>query len=403
MTTLPQLGTNWSELRDRLRQMKQDDYAWRAGRLPVYIYHYTEELLRISQEAYTEFFTENALGRTAFPSVAKLEREVIEMGMGLLGGGPRAGGTFTSGGTESIFLAIKTARDWARKEKGIDCPKIVMPVSGHAAADKAADYLRMDVVRTPLQSDFRADIELLQAAIDERSCMVYASAPGYPHGVFDPIEEIGALAKKRGLWFHVDACLGGFLAPLAREIGYPIPAFDLSVPGVSSLSADIHKYGFAAKGASLLLFADREHQKYQRFEFSNWPRGAYVTDTFQGSRAAGPIASAWAVMNTLGHAGYREIARVIMDAKERLAAGIEQINGLRVIRPSDLCILLYDSIDPTVDIYAVGDRMGEKGWYIGKSITPKAIHIALNPVVAPALDDYLADLAACVEHVRNTK
>ncbi|SPP98070.1 pyridoxal phosphate-dependent decarboxylase family protein [Bradyrhizobium vignae] len=403
MATLPQIGTNWSELRDRLRKMKQEDYAWRAGRLPVYIYHYTDELLRISQEAYMEFFTENALGRTAFPSVVKLETEVIEMGIGLFGGGHRAGGTFTSGGTESIFLAIKTARDWARKEKGIDRPKIVMPNSGHAAADKAAHYLGMEVVRVPLRSDFRADISLLEAAIDDRTCMIYASAPGYPHGVFDPIEEIGELANKRGLWLHVDACLGGFLAPFARELGYPIPAFDLSVPGTCSLSADIHKYGFAAKGASLLILSDREHLKYQCFEFSNWQRGTYVTNTFQGSRAAGSIASAWAVMNTLGHAGYREIARVIMGTRERLIAGVEQINGLRVIRPSDLCIVLYESMDPNVDIYAVADRMGENEWYVGKSITPRAVHVALNPVIARALDDYLADLAACVEHVRSTK
>ncbi|MGY3473577.1 pyridoxal phosphate-dependent decarboxylase family protein [Bradyrhizobium ottawaense] len=403
MATLPKVGTNWSELRDRLRQMKQDDYAWRAGRLPLYVYHHTEELLRISQEAHTEFFTENALGRTAFPSVANLESEVIEIGIGILGGGPGAGGTFTSGGTESIFLAVKAARDWARKEKGIERPKIVMPISVHPAANKAAEYLGMEVARTPLRSDFRADIELLQAAIDERTCMIYASAPGYPHGVFDPIEEIGAVARERSLWFHVDACLGGFLAPFAREIGYPVPAFDLSVPSVSSLSADIHKYGFAAKGASLLLFADREHQKYLRFEFSNWPRGIYVTNTFQGTRAAGPIASAWAVMNTLGVAGYREIARVIMDGKARLAAGIEQIRGLRVIQPSDLCILLYDSVDPAVDIFAVADRMAKKSWYIGKSITPKAIHVGLNPVVAHAIDDYLTDLSTCVGRVRNRK
>lgn len=402
MTTLPPAGTNWSELKGRLRDMKQGDYARSRLIGPAYVYNYTEELSRISQEAYMEFFTENAVGLYAFPSVAKLEAEVVEMGIGLLGGGPRSGGTFTSGGTESIFLAIKAARDWARKEKGVDRPKIVMAVSGHASVDKSADYLGMDVVRTPLRSDFRADIGLLEAAIDKRTCMLYASAPSYPHGVIDPIEEIGALAKKHGLWLHVDACVGGFLAPFAREIGYPIPSFDLSVPGVSSLSADLHKYGFAAKGASLCLLADGENKKYHRFEFSNWPRGSFLSHTFQGSRSAGPIASAWAVMNTLGHAGYREIARVIMDAKDRLVAGVEQINGLRVIRPTDLCILLYDSIDPKIDIYAVADRMAAKGWIVGKSIMPKAIHIALTPVVAPVLGDYLADLAECVEQVRRT-
>ena len=185
-----------------------------------------------------------------------------------------------------------------------------------------------------------------------------------------------------------------------RDLGYPIPPFDLSVPGVSSLSADIHKYGFAAKGASVVLFADRDNQKYQRFEFSDWPRGTYATDTFQGTRAAGPIASAWAVMNTLGRAGYREIARIIMETKERLAAGIARIDGLRVVQPHDLSILLYASSDPALDIYAVADRMAAKGWFVGRSVTPRAIHLALNPLIAQALDDYLSDLAGCVALAR---
>jgi glutamate/tyrosine decarboxylase-like PLP-dependent enzyme len=404
MAGFPQDGIAWTELRDYLRNLKQQDYAWREGRVPVYVYHYTDELARVSQEAYMEFFTENALGQgKAFPSVQVLENEIIDMAIDLLGGQPQSGGTFTSGGTESIFLAIKAARDWARVEKGIDRPKLVMPVSSHATASKAASYLDVEVVRTPLGTDLRADISALEAAIDEQTFMIIGSAPGYPHGVYDPIEQLGALAKDRGLWLHVDACVGGFLAPFVRDLGYPIPPFDLSVLGVSSLSADIHKYGFAAKGASLVLYADKEHQRYQRFEFYDWPRGAYVTETFQGTRAAGPLASAWAVMNTLGRAGYREIAKIIMQTKERLAAGIEQIEGLEVVQPHDLCILLYKSVDPAVDIYAVADLMVEKGWFVGRSITPHAIHIALNPVVMPALDEYLADLAISVSRARKTK
>jgi glutamate/tyrosine decarboxylase-like PLP-dependent enzyme len=400
---LPEHGTAWSALKERLRATKQRDYAWQAGRVPVYIYHHTEDLLRVSQEAYMEFFSENALGRRAFPSVVALEQNVLAMALDLLGGGPQAGGTFTSGGTESIFLALKTARDWARAEKGIDRPKLVVPASAHATVNKAASYLGLEVVRTKLRPDLRADVAALAAAVDERTAAIVGSAPGYPHGVFDPIAELAALATERGLWLHVDACVGGFLAPFARDLGYPIPPFDLSLPGVASLSADIHKYGFAAKGASVILFADRDHQKYQRFEFSDWPRGTYATETFQGSRAAGPIASAWAVMNALGRAGYREIAQVIMEGKQRLAAGIARIDGLAVVEPHDLCILLYESVDPAVDIYAVADRMVEKGWFVGRSVAPKAIHLALNPVVVPALDDYLADLADCVARARQAR
>ncbi|WP_439410320.1 pyridoxal phosphate-dependent decarboxylase family protein [Bradyrhizobium sp. DASA03030] len=403
MTTLPQTGSDWNNLKAHLRDLKKGDAKWKEGRLPVYVYYYTEELLRISHEAYMEFFNENAMGSTAFPSVAQLEKEVIEMGLDLLGGGPQSGGTFTSGGTESIFLALKSAREWARTEKGIERPKIVMAYSGHVSVDKSAGYLGMETVRTPLRPDRRADIKALEAAIDERTCMLYASAPGYPHGVIDPIEEIGALAKKHRLWLHVDACVGGFLAPFVREIGNPIPPFDLSVPGVTSLSADLHKYGFAAKGASLFLLANAENKKYHRFEFSNWPRGSFLSHTFQGSRAAGPIASAWAVMNALGHEGYCEIARVIMDTKKRLIAGVQKIKGLRVLEPGDLCILMYDSIDPRVDVYAVAEHMGKKGWFVGRSTTPKAIHVVLNPAMTPALDQYLIDLAEAVEHVRSTQ
>lgn len=397
MVTMPEYGVAPAVLEDQLRELKHDDYAWRQGRVPVYVYHHTDELLCLSQQAYLEFFTENALGQgKAFPSVLTLEQEIVEMALDLLGGGPRNGGTFTSGGTESIFLAVKTARDRAN----IDRPKLVLPISGHATVNKAASYLGVEVVRTALGPDLRADVDALEAAIDDRTIMVVASAPGYPHGVFDPIEEIGALASSRDLWLHVDACVGGFLAPFVRDIGYPVPAFDLSVPGVSSLSADIHKYGFAAKGASVLLLADRADKRHQRFEFDDWPRGSYVTETFQGSRSAGPLASSWTVMRALGRAGYREIAKVIMNTKQELASGIDSIDGLRVIHPHDLCILLFGATD--VDIYAVADRMVDKGWFVGRSMTPKAIHIALNPLIAPAIDEYLADLAACVSQVRAT-
>jgi sphinganine-1-phosphate aldolase len=398
---LPAVGAPWPALRRRLRELKRDDYAWRDGRLPVYVYHHTDALAWVARQAFGEFFTESALGAgKAFPSVRTLEDEVVGMSLDLLGGGPGSGGTFTSGGTESIFLAVKAARDWAREHLGIRNGKIVVPASAHATVDKAASYLDVAVVRTPLRSDRRADVAALESAVDDRAFLILGSAPGYPHGVFDDIAALGAVAARHGIWLHVDACVGGFLAPFAREEGYPIPPFDLSVPGVRSLSADIHKYGFAAKGASVLLLADRADRRYQCFEFDGWPRGRYATDTFQGTRAAGPIASAWAVLNTLGRSGYGDIARIVMETTERLAAGIERIDGLCVIQPRDLCILLYESRDHDVDIYAVADRLTERGWFVGRSVTPRAIHVAVNPVIAPAVEAYLADLAAAVRTAR---
>ena len=403
MTTLAETGIPWPQLKGQLTQLKANDYAWKEGRLPVYVYGYSQALQQVSQEAFLEFFTENALGAgRAFPSVKTIEDEVVAMAIDLLGGGPQSGGTFTSGGSESIFLALKTARDHARAERGIDRPKIVMPQSGHATATKAAEYLGMEVVRTPLTADLRGDMAALEAAVDARTIMLYASAPSYPHGTYDPIAQMGALALRRNLWLHVDACVGGFLAPFARDLGRPIPAFDLSVPGVTSISADLHKYGFAAKGASVVLFSDKALQRHQIFSFSDWPRGNYVTHTAQGTRAAGPIASSWAVMKSLGRSGYREIAGVIMDTMDRLVAGIRTIDGLRVVLQPQLCIVLYDSVDPAVDIHAVAELMGERQWFVGRSIEPNAIHVAVNPLFTPAVPAYLEDLAACVAAARSS-
>ena len=325
------------------------------------------------------------------------------MTLELFGGGPRAVGTFTSGGTESQFLALKAARNKARAERPrLSEPKVVVARTCHPSISKAAHYLGLEVVRVPVLENFRADIDAMRRAVDDKTIMLVGSAPGYTHGVFDPITELGQLALNRGLWLHIDACLGGFLAPFARMEGYPIPAFDFKVPGVTSLAADLHKYGFSAKGASVLLLEDAALQPYQRYEFRDWPRGLYRTDTFLGSRPGGPAASAWSVMNYLGEAGYRRLARKIMETKERLIAGIERIAGLEVVRPSELCMLLYRSRDAGLDINAVAEGMSALGWFVGRCLDPLAIHFAINPVHTPIIDDYLQDLGDVTQDVRRT-
>jgi glutamate/tyrosine decarboxylase-like PLP-dependent enzyme len=248
--------------------------------------------------------------------------------------------------------------------------------------------------------DLRSDVRATREAIDERTMMIVGSAPCYPYGVFDCIAALAATAMPRKLWLHVDACLGGFLAPFARDEGYPVPEFDFRIEGVTSLSADLHKFGFGAKGASLILYRTESLHAHQTFHFDNWPRGAYSTDTFLGSRPGGAIASAWAVLQYLGRAGYRRLARKTLDTKRRLVEGIERIEGLQVIRPSELNILLYRSTDPELDINAVAEILGEKGWFVGRTREPRAIHLALNTVHAAVVDHYLADLELAVTSAR---
>jgi glutamate/tyrosine decarboxylase-like PLP-dependent enzyme len=369
--------------------------------VPLYVYHDTDELLAVSREAYNLYFSENALGRRAFPSLARMEDEIIQMSLSLFQAPQDAGGSFTSGGTESLFMALKTARDYFRAtRRSHDRPNVVIPRTAHPAFDKAAHYLDINVVRTDIGTDLRADLEALNGAINDHTMLIAGSAPCYPYGVFDPISELAELAVQRQIWFHVDACLGGFLAPFARDEGYPIPEFDLSIPGVTSLSADLHKFGFSARGASVLLMSSARMKAYQRFEFDNWPRGSYSTETFLGSRPGGAIASAWAVMQYLGRDGYRRLARKTMDAKQRLVVGIEQIGGLEVLRPSELSVVLYKSVDNGVDIDAVAEELGRAGWFVGRSREPRALHLALNAVHAPGIDKYLGDLYRAVQRIR---
>ena len=309
----------------------------------------------------------------------------------------------SSGGTESIFLAVKTARDHARAEGSrIAVPEIVAPVSAHPAFDKAAHYLGMKVKRIPLRADFRAEVPAMAAAVTPDTIMIVGSAPSFPHGVIDPITDLAALARERGLWLHVDACVGGFLAPFVRRIGYPVPPFDFEVEGVRSMSADLHKYGFTAKGASVMLLSDIALRQHLVFEFDNWPRGKYASPTFTGTRPGGAIAAAWAVLRYLGVDGYTRIAKQLMDARDRMKAGIESIDGLYVVGTPELTVMGYGSRD--LDTFAIAEQMTGKGWFISTMSEPPGIHMGMPTVAHVAVvDEYLADLGQSVATVRAQK
>jgi sphinganine-1-phosphate aldolase len=401
---IPTKGRPWSELKAELEDAKKDDFSWRKGRMALYFYYLNEEVKRVQQEAYLAYWTENAMGQRAFPSMQKLESEVMQMGLSLLNAPATAAATFTSGGTESIFLAVKTARDWARATKGIATPNMIMPRTAHPAFDRAAEYLSINVIRVKsTRNDFRADVQEMERRINKDTIMLVGSAPNYPYGVFDQIGEIAGLAAARGLWMHVDACVGGFLAPFVRKLGYDIPDFDFSVPGVMSISADLHKYGYAAKGASLIMLRDRELLTHQTFTFNNWERGAYVNSTAQGTRSGGAVAAAWAVMNFLGEEGYMKWAAVIMDTVEKLTSGIKAIPGLTVLEPHELCLFVYRSIDADVDIGSVAEAMTARGWFVGRQAEPPGIHMHLNPVHAETADEYLEHLREAVAEVRASR
>jgi len=287
---LPETGTDWETLRERLVALGARDADWRRARTAVYVFHAGEDVLRVAKEAYALYQSENALGPLAFPSLKQMEEEVVGMGLSLLHAPAGARGSMTSGGTESILLAVKACREEARS-RGIETAgaEIVVPRSAHPAFDKAALYLGLRVVRVPVAADLRADVDAMAAAIGPRTLMLVGSAPCFPYGVIDPIAELSQLALERGLWLHVDACVGGYFAPFARMNGVPVPDFDFTLPGVRSISADLHKYGYAAKGASTIFHRSEEQWRHQVFTFDDWPAGGMTTPTMAGTRPGGAI------------------------------------------------------------------------------------------------------------------
>lgn len=400
MTAIPAKGRARADIMADLAARKADDRDWRRGRLAVYFYWLDEELERVQQEAYLAYWTENNLGQRAYPSLKSLEEEVIGMALSLLGGGASAGGTFTSGGSESIFLAMMAARNKARAQRGVTRPNIVLPNSAHLTFDRAAEALGIEVRRVPVCADLRADVAAMAGRVDADTVALAGSAPNYPFGTFDPIGELAALARSRGVWMHVDACVGGFLAPYVRRLGHGIPAFELNVPGVTSLSADIHKHGMAPKGASLLLVADAADREWHKFDSRAWQRGPYSAYTTQGTRPGGAVAAAWASINHLGDEGYLRCARLIMEAKAIMTAGIAAIPGLGILQPSDLGIFVWRAVDPTLDIGKVAAALDAEGWLVGRQQEPDGIHLHLNPIHREVADEYVEAVSRAVGAAR---
>ena len=387
---LPQTGTAWGELQPRMMDYATGDVRWRDGKTAVYVFNAGPDVERVQKEAYALFQSENGLGPVAFPSLKRMEDEVVGFGLGLLHGPDEASGAITAGGTDSITMAVKAARDFARKQKGVTGPlNLVLPRSAHPAFDKACALMEIEVRRTPLTEGYLADPAAMAAAADGATVMIVGSAPNFPYGLIDPIEALSDLALERDLWLHVDACVGGYIAPFVRMNGGDIPAFDFELPGVRSMSADLHKYGYCAKGASTVFFRSAELQKFMTFDFRDWPGGRMVTPTLAGTRPGGAISAAWAVMNFLGVEGYRAKHALVTQAREKIAAGVE-ILGFRVLGAPQLGILAFTCDD--ADCVALWAKLRERGWFTGVTTEPKSLHLMLSPVHAQVAEEYLADV-----------
>ena len=398
--SIPEKGASWDVIRSELESLGKADADWRSARTAVYVFNPGEDVMRVAKDAYAMYQSENALGPLAFPSLKRMEDEVVGMGLSLLHAPEGASGNMTSGGTESILMAVKACRDQARSQ-GLDTRdcEIVAPISAHPAFDKAAHYLDLRVVRVPVAADLRADVVAMAGAITERTLMLVGSAPCFPYGLIDPIERLDTLARERGVWLHVDACVGGYFAPFARMNGVDVPAFDFELEGVRSMSADLHKYGYAAKGASTVLHRSEEQRAHQVFDFEGWPSGHMQTPTLAGTRPGGAIASAWAVMHYLGVDGYREKARLVTETRELLTRGVEAL-GLHVQGDPKLALVAYGSDD--VDMRAVYGQLFRKGWFTGFNTEPPSIHLMISPAHREVIDSYLDDLRSALEHVRET-
>lgn len=397
---LPATGREWAQLDRELTEMARGDADWRHGRTPLYVFYANDAVARIARNAYLKFFSENALGgKRAFHSIKRMEDEIIDMALDLLQAPDGACGAMTTGGSESIFLAVKACRDWSRANRtGLTRPNLVVPYSAHPAFNKAGAAMDIEIRRQPVGPDLRADVAALAAAIDDQTIMLVGSAPCFPHGVIDPIAELGQLAGARGLWLHVDACVGGYFAPFARMLGYPIPDFDFAVPGVTSISADLHKFGYAAKPASTVFYRDPDRFQHQLFDFDQWPNGRFVTATLAGTRPGGAIAAAWAVMNYLGRQGYLEVAERCLKMVRGYIDGIDAIEGLQVWGKPDLSIISFGS--DVLDIYAVAERMQSRGWLPGLVRAPRAMHLMLSLLHEPVQAEYLEHLRTAVAEVR---
>lgn len=405
MTPLPRSGRSVDDVIAELVDKRSGDARWEDGRTFGMVYDGGPEVREVAARAAELYLHENALNTVAFPSLGAIQSDVVGWTASLLHG-ETAAGFLTSGGTESILCAVKAARERGRAERGVDAPEMIVAESAHAAFHKAAHLFGLTLHKVPVLEDWRADVAAMSELVNDRTVLIVGSAPQYPQGVIDDIPAIAALAASVDANCHVDACMGGFVLPFAEMLGREVAPWDFRVEGVSSISADIHKLGYAPKGVSVILHRDKELRRYQTFVFDGWLGGFYASPNLQGTRSGLPMATAWAVMQHLGVDGYVELTRAALDNADRLRDGIAAIDGIRVLGDGRFHLLATsaeaDVPDP-LDVFALGDALAARGWFHDRQTPPDSLHSTVSNTNTGVVDEYLDDLQACVEQVRGQR
>jgi glutamate/tyrosine decarboxylase-like PLP-dependent enzyme len=400
-TSLPKTGRSRADILADMEAMRaQEESHWKDGFVSGAVYHGDQEHIDFLNQVYALNSQSNPLHADVWPSTNKFEAEVVAMTADMLGGaGQDVCGTLSSGGTESIMLAMKTYRDWAREKKGITKPEMIAPVTAHAAFDKASQYFNIKMIHIPVDENFRADVNAAKKAINKNTIVIVGSAPSFPHGAIDPIVELSELAHQHGIGFHTDACLGGFVLPWAEKLGYPVPPFDFRLPGVTSMSADTHKYGYAAKGTSVVLYRGQELRHFQYYTSTEWPGGLYFSPTFAGSRPGALSAACWAAMTAIGAEGYLSATKKILETAGTIKKGVNEIPELHVLG-DPLFVVSFAS--ETVNVYKVLDYMSHKKWSLNGLHKPTCVHlcVTLRHTQPGVAERFLADLREAVEHVK---
>ena len=405
---MPKQGTSKDDIVTQMEKYRLADGDAAGSRLFSLVYTTRPDVVEVAKDAYLRFFSENALNPMTFPSLRRFETEVLGMTQELFHAPEGAGGSMSSGGSESLLLAVKTARDWARATRPeIKEPEMLLPITAHPALPKAAHMCGVKIVLVPTRADFTADVDAAKALISDRTILVVGSAPQYPHAVMDPITDLAALAASRGVLCHVDACFGGFFLPWVEKLGHDVPPWDFRVPGVTSISADLHKYAYTAKGASTIIYRTKALRRHQYFVHADWPGGLFGSPSVLGTRPGGAIAAAWAVMNYLGEEGYLELARQAMSATGKILRGVAETPGLRVLGKPVMSSIAIGSDAASVpgptgeglDLYVLADLMQARGWRVDRGQNPPSLHLTISPAHDALAPKFVEDLRACAREV----
>ena len=393
-----QNGIEAQEVLSEMETFRSHDVRWRDGRCFTLAYSAGPEALAIAEEAYRRFSGENALNTAAFPSLKHMAQEVVDTVAGWCNGDDDVAGFMTSGGTESLVLVVRSAVMRAKREGRLSAtPNMVLPTSAHAALEKGADYFSVEARRVDVGPDWRANVSAMRAAVDENTILIVGSAPQYPQGVVDPIVHLAAIALEHDINCHVDACMGGVTLPYLENLGEEIAPWDFRVDGVTSISVDLHKYGYTSKGAGVLLHKNKKLRSDQTFMTDNWLGGMYGSSGILGTKSGGPIASAWAVMRFLGHNGYQNVTRSARASALRIAAHIDA-HPLLVLRAQpDTTLLCFGTADPKRhDVFALAELLIERGWFMDRQTPPASIHLTVHAGHEARIDEFLKDLDECI-------